>query len=93
MIPSYPEALLHLLDGLGAATRVGPRIPWLLYRDRRAVIIDSSRRTLCPFGLFSDSHLYRTGSLKWTRHHASGELTIGAWIAEMDDWDSPGGRR
>ena len=32
--------------------------------------------------LFSDSHLYRTGSLKWTGiTTASGEPTIGAWVA------------
>ena len=40
--------------------------------------------------LFSDSHLYRTGSLKWTGiTTASGEPTIGAWIAEMDFGTAP----
>ena len=40
--------------------------------------------------LFSDSHLYRTGSLKWTGiTTASGEPTIGAWVAEMDFGTAP----
>ena len=40
--------------------------------------------------LFSDSHLYRTGSLKWTGiTTASGEPTIGAWVAEMDFATAP----
>ena len=40
--------------------------------------------------LYSDSHLYRTGSLKWTGiTTASGEPTIGAWVAEMDFGTAP----
>ena len=40
--------------------------------------------------LFSDSHLYRTGSLKWTGiTTTSGEPTIGAWVAEMDFGTAP----
>ena len=40
--------------------------------------------------LFSDSHLYRTGSLKWTGiTTANGEPTIGAWVAEMDFGTAP----
>ena len=40
--------------------------------------------------LYSDSHLYRTGSLKWTGiTAASGEPTIGAWVAEMDFGTAP----
>ena len=40
--------------------------------------------------LFSDSHLYRTGSLKWTGiTTAAGEPTIGAWVAEMDFATAP----
>ena len=40
--------------------------------------------------LFSDSHLYRTGSLKWTGiTTAKGEPTIGAWVAEMDFGTAP----
>ena len=40
--------------------------------------------------LFSDAHLYHTGSLKWTGiTTASGEPTIGAWVAEMDFGTAP----
>ena len=40
--------------------------------------------------LLSDAHLYHTGSLKWTGiTTASGEPTIGAWVAEMDFGTAP----
>ena len=43
-----------------------------------------------PVRLFSDAHLYRTGSLKWTGiTRSNGEPTIGAWVAEMDFGTAP----
>jgi len=63
----------------GCITGIGPRrIHRLIQEDTVSV------------RLFSDSHLYRTGSLKWTGiTTASGEPTIGAWVAEMDFGTAP----
>ena len=39
---------------------------------------------------FTDSQLYRTGSLKWTGvTRSDGSPTIGAWVAEMDFGTAP----
>ena len=40
--------------------------------------------------MFTDSQLYRTGSLKWTGvTRSDGSPTIGAWVAEMDFGTAP----
>lgn len=43
-----------------------------------------------PVRLYSDTQLYRTGSLKWTGiTRPNGDPTIGAWVAEMDFGTAP----
>ena len=43
-----------------------------------------------PVRLYSDTQLYRTGSLKWTGiTRSNGDPTIGAWVAEMDFGTAP----